>query len=166
MIVVCFLLQVLLLNLITGVSIRPNILLILTVSIGLMRGKHTGLWVGLISGLILDLFTGTVFGVNAILYMYMGYINGKLYKVFYDDDIKVPLVFVTLNCFIYNIIYYIILFILNHRFVFKEYMRYNVVPEILYTILFTIILYKLFYHINHKLVANELEENDSPWLIK
>ena len=77
LIIVCFIVQTTVWNLFPLGTVKPNILLILTVSMGLMRGKHTGLWVGFISGLIIDLFYGTIFGFNALVYMYIGYLNGN-----------------------------------------------------------------------------------------
>ena len=43
---------------------------------------------------MIDLFYGSLFGFYALLYMYIGYLNGFFCKVFYDDDIKVHIVLV------------------------------------------------------------------------
>jgi rod shape-determining protein MreD len=166
MILICFILQSTLLNILSFGGIKPNLLLVLTVSMGLMRGKHTGLWVGFISGLIIDIFFGNLFGFNALLYMYIGYINGNFYKVFYDEDIKIPMFLVAVSDMAYSLIFYLIQFAFRERFDFSAYFIRIILPELLYTVLFTLILYKLFYIINKKLTANELEENDSPWLLK
>lgn len=45
-IIVCFLMQSTVLHLISIGSITPNLLLILCVSMGLMRGRKSGLWTG------------------------------------------------------------------------------------------------------------------------
>ena len=166
MIFVCFLLQTTIWNLFPLGSVKPNLLLILTVSMGLMRGKHTGLLVGFISGLIIDLFFGTLFGFNALVYMYIGYITGNFYKVFFDEDIKIPMIFVAVSELAYNLIFYVVQFAFRKRFDFGTYFTRIILPELLYTVIFTIVLYKLFYIINKKLTANELEDNDSPWLLK
>ena len=166
MILACFLVQTTLWNLFPLGNVTPNLLLILTVSMGLMRGRHTGMWVGFISGLIIDMFYGTLFGFNALVYMYIGYINGRFYKVFFDEDIKIPIVMVAVSGFAYNMVFYVIQFLFRQRYAFSAYLTHIILPEILYTVLCTLILYKLFYHINKKLVANELEDRDSPWLLK
>lgn len=166
LILACFLIQTTVWNLFPLGNVKPNLLLCLTVSMGLMRGRHTGLWVGFISGLLIDLFFGTLFGFNALVYMYIGYINGKFYKVFFDEDIKIPMVLVAVSGFAYNIVFYVIQFAFRQRFEFSAYLMHIILPEILYTVLCTLLLYKLFYHINRKLVANELEDRDSPWLLK
>lgn len=62
-IIVCFLMQSTVLHLISIGSITPNLLLILCVSMGLMRGRKSGLWTGFFCGLLVDLFYGSVFGV-------------------------------------------------------------------------------------------------------
>lgn len=166
LIIVCFIVQTTVWNLFPLGTVKPNILLILTVSMGLMRGKHTGLWVGFISGLIIDLFYGTIFGFNALVYMYIGYINGNCYKVFYDEDIKTPMLLVTVSEFAYNLVFYVVQFAFRQRFDFSTYFVHIILPEALYTIILTLLLYKLFYIINRKLMANELEDSDSPWLLK
>ena len=166
MILACFLVQTTLWNLFPLGNVTPNLLLILTVSMGLMRGRHTGMWVGFISGIIIDMFYGTLFGFNALVYMYIGYFNGKFYKVFFDEDIKIPMVMVAASGFAYNMVFYVIQFLFRQRYDFLAYLTHIILPEILYTVLCTLLLYKLFYHINKKLVANELEDRDSPWLLK
>ncbi|HIV17337.1 MAG TPA: rod shape-determining protein MreD, partial [Candidatus Alectryocaccobium stercorigallinarum] len=111
MILVCFLVQTTVWNLLPLGNVKPNLLLILTVSLALMRGRHTGLWVGFISGLIIDLFYGNMLGFNALIYMYLGYFNGRFCNVFFDEDIKIPMVMVAVSGFAYNIIFYIVQFL-------------------------------------------------------
>ena len=47
----------------------PDLLLILTCSIGLMRGKMEGMLTGFFSGLLYDLFYGSVFGFTALCFL-------------------------------------------------------------------------------------------------
>ena len=56
MIIICFLLQTTVLGIISIGSITPNLMLILCVSMGLMRGRKSGLWTGFFCGLLIDLF--------------------------------------------------------------------------------------------------------------
>ena len=59
-IIVCFLMQSTVLHLISIGSITPNLLLILCVSMGLMRGRKSGLWTGFFCGLLVDLFLSLI----------------------------------------------------------------------------------------------------------
>ena len=51
-----FLLQTTVLQWIPYLEITPNILLIVTLSFGFMRGRSEGLYVGFLCGLLMDLF--------------------------------------------------------------------------------------------------------------
>ncbi len=166
MILVCFLLQTTIWNLFPLGNVTPNLLLMLTVSMGLMRGRSAGLWIGFVSGLAIDLFYGNMFGFNALIYMYLGYLNGRFYNVFFDEDIKVPMTLVAASDFLYNIVFYVIQFLFRQRYELSAYLIHIILPEVLYTILCTLLFYKVIYHINRRLVENELEDRDSPWLLK
>ena len=114
-IIVCFLLQSTLLQKISIGSITPNLLLVLCVSMGLMRGRKSGLWTGFFSGLLVDLFYGSVFGFYALIYMYAGFFSGYAFRIYYDDDIKVPMVLTAIMDLLYNLAVYGLQFFLRGR---------------------------------------------------
>lgn len=143
-------------------SISPNLLLILTVSFGFMRGKREGMFVGFFCGILIDIFYGTYVGFYAMLYMYIGFFNGFLYKVFYDEDVKVPIVFVALSDVVYGVVVYGLQFMLRGRLDFFSYLRHIILPEMVYTVLVTMILYRLLYKLNHWLTQFEWEGPNLP----
>ena len=55
-ILVCFLLESTVFHNLTFASVCPNLMIIVTASFGFMRGKKTGMFVGFVSGLFVDLF--------------------------------------------------------------------------------------------------------------
>lgn len=85
-IVVCFLLQSTLFQTLSFASISPNLLIVVVSSFGFMRGRKEGMWIGFFSGLLLDIFFGSVIGFYALIYMYIGYINGFFRKIFFPDE--------------------------------------------------------------------------------
>ena len=91
MIAICFLIQSTLLNYIQLGSIKPNLLLILVSSLGFIRGKKSGMRVGLVCGLFADVFWGNLLGFYTLIFIVIGYINGMFRRLFYDEDIKLPL---------------------------------------------------------------------------
>lgn len=115
LILLTFILQGTIFQTLSIASIAPNLLLILTVSFGFMRGKREGLIIGFFSGLLVDIFYGNMVGFYALLYMYIGFFNGFLYKVFYDEDIKVPMVLVAVSDLAYGVIVYGLQFLLRGR---------------------------------------------------
>ena len=150
----------------TFTNIKPNMMLVLVVSSALMHGSRTGIWMGFVSGFLTDLFYGTLFGFNALLFMYIGFIVGKMYQVFFDEDVRVALLAVGVSDLAYNIIYYIIKFAFGIKYNFFAYFGHIAVPEIIYTLIITVIFYRIFYRINKKLLADEQEEQESPWLLR
>ena len=142
-------------------SIKPNLLLILTVSYGLMRGRMSGLLTGFFSGLAVDiLFPGQV-GLHALIYMWLGYLSGYLYRIFYDDDIKTPLLLVTAADFVYGIYMYVVTFLIRGRLHFSYYLTRIIIPEVLYTIIITIFVYRLLFHFEQLLSKTDKRSVDS-----
>lgn len=166
MIIVTFLLQSTLFQWLSIASSVPNLLLILTVSFGFMRGKKEGIMVGFFCGLITDLFFGNLFGFSALVYMYIGYLNSFFCKVFYDDDIKVPMLLVAVSDIAYGVTVYVLQFLLRGRLQVFSYVRHVMFPELIYTVVLTMIFYRIFFKINRILVANEMEGQKSLWLRK
>jgi len=105
--------------------------------------------------LLLDIFFGSVIGFYALIYMYIGYINGFFRKIFFPEDIKLPLILISASDFGYNLLVYLFLFFLRGKFRFGYYLIHIVIPELVYTILVTIVLYLIILKINQKLEAIE-----------
>ena len=111
-VVVCFLLQSTVMDLISIGSVTPNLMLVLCVSMGLMRGRKSGLWTGFLS-LLVDLFFGSIFGFYALIYMYIGYLSGYAHRIYYDDDVKVPMFLTAGADLLYNLAVYGLQFLLR-----------------------------------------------------
>ena len=106
LILLAFVLQGTVFQTLSIASIVPNLLLILTVSFGFMRGKKEGMFVGFFCGLLIDIFYGSMIGFYALIYMYIGFCNGFLYKIFFDEDVKVPMVLVAGSDIAYGVLVY------------------------------------------------------------
>ena len=164
LILLCFLAQTTLFGPLEIGSTAPNLMLILTVSFGFMQGKKEGLMIGFFCGLLMDIFYREAIGVDALIYMYLGYASGFLCKVYFDEDIKVPVLLVTAADFIYGIAVFISSFLMRGRTDFIGYTGSVILPEIVYTVLVGIVLYRLFYWINKQLVKRESRGKMSLWL--
>ncbi|MBU5472738.1 rod shape-determining protein MreD [Roseburia sp. MSJ-14] len=154
-IVVCFLLQTTLFQTLAFASIAPNLLIVVVSSFGFMRGRKEGMWIGLFSGLLVDVFFGSVIGFYALIYMYIGYINGFFRKIFFPEDIKLPLILISASDLGYNLLVYFFLFFLRGKFQFGYYILHIMIPELVYTIVITIALYFVILKINQKLETIE-----------
>lgn len=151
----CFIIQTTIVPYIALGSITPNLMIVVTASIGFMRGKKEGLFTGFLCGLLIDVLYSDYMGYQAFFYMMIGYGNGYFKRLFYDDDIKLPLVLTGVSEFLYGSAMYIFSFLLRSKFDFKFYFLDIIVPELIYTLLITLILYQIIRRINHWLEEDE-----------
>ena len=161
---ILFLLQTTVFGRMEFLAAKPNLLLILTVAIGFMQGKSEGLLTGFLCGILIDLFYGDMLGFYALLYMLAGYFSGRFAQIYFDEDVKIPLILTVVTDLILNSVVYVAGFLLRGRIGFFGYLRGIILPEIVCTALFTIFLYRLFYKINHSLVEKEKKGQQSLWI--
>lgn len=150
-----FILQCSVFNHIAFAGIIPNMMIVLTASFGFMRGEKEGLVIGFFCGLLNDIFFGSFLGFYALVLMYIGYLNGKFSRIFYPEDIKLPIALIVTSDLSYGTICYILLFMLRGKFEFAYYFSHVIFPEVLYTIVVTLFLYPLILKVNEKLEARE-----------
>ena len=148
-ITLCFVLQTTLFKTLSFANISPNLLIIAVSSFGFMRGKKEGLWGGFFCGLLIDIFCGNYIGLYALIYMYIGFINGLFQKRFYPDDM------IGGSDLFYNLVVYFFMFLLRGRFSFLYYLKSIIIPEFVYTMVISILLYLVFLKVNQKLEAYE-----------
>ncbi|MCI8319877.1 MAG: rod shape-determining protein MreD [Dorea sp.] len=155
MITICFLLQSTILKKLAIGNICPNLLVIITASFGFMRGTKSGMYVGLTCGLFMDLFWGGLLGFHMLLLVMIGYFNGSFQRLFFDDDIKLPIGLIAVSELSYGIAVYFFSYMLQGDFSFGTHLFHVIIPELVYTILVTLVLYQIILHINKKLETEE-----------
>lgn len=132
-------------------SVSPNLLLILTFAAGFMGGRKNGMYVGFISGMIIDLFYGDVIGFNTLILLYIGYVNGLFNKMFYDEEITLPIILLVGSELSYSFIYYIFNFLLRGRLDMGYYFMHIMLPELAYTVVISVLVYRLLLRLNRRL---------------
>ena len=147
-ILAAFLLQSMLFGSLSFTSIRPNLLLIITALSGFMIGKREGVWVGFICGLFWDFAGGDLIGFYALVFVFIGYINGRFHRLFFDEDVRLPLLAVALSDLAFGLIVVITQFFLRGRFAFGTYLFRIILPELIFTVLVVLILYPLIIRFN------------------
>lgn len=155
MVLVCFVLQGTVFRSLAFAGIVPNLMIVLISSFGFMRGEKEGLVIGFFCGLLSDIFFGSVMGMYALIMMYLGYLNGKFSRIFYPEDIKLPIALIVVSDLSYGTLCYICMFLLRGRLDFGYYFVHVILPEAIYTIVVTMFLYPLILKINVKLEARE-----------
>ena len=155
MVIVLFLLETTVFHYFEIASVKPNLLLILTASFGFMEGKREGMYVGVLSGFLLDICFGQYIGFYILFYTLVGYANGFFQKLYYDENIKLPLLLIGCSELAYGILIYVFQFMLQSDFHFLYYLGHLIIPEMLYTVILTLIVYQIILRINRKLVEEE-----------
>lgn len=150
-IIICFLLQSTVFQALSFASISPNLLIVVVSSFGFMRGRKEGMWIGLFCGLLLDIFFGDVFGFYNIVHMIIGYINGMFRKIFYPDDIKLPMMLILGSDLVLGLIMYLLRFLPRKKVHFGYYLGHIIIPEMVYTLVITLGLYFILLKINQHL---------------
>lgn len=133
----------------------PNLLIMLTSVLGFMGGKKYGMYIGFISGLLIDIFFGNMLGFNAVIFLYIGFINGMFNKLFFDDRFLLPTGLVVGSDFSYNFVYYVFKFLLRNKLNFSYYLINVIIPEIIMTVAATLVFYKLIYLLYDKVLTSE-----------
>lgn len=144
--IITFLIQTTWLGAIELAGIKPNLLIVLVFMVGFIRGKKEGLWVGFFAGFLIDIFFGYsgIIGLNALIYMYIGYSNGYFNRMFYYEEITLPVVLLVISQFSYSIFIYFIAFLLRNKLDIGYYMINVILPELTYTLIVTLFVYRPF----------------------
>lgn len=152
---VCFLLQTSVFKFFKLANIAPNLLIILVSSVAVMRGQKEGMLVGFFSGLLLDIFYGSLLGGFAFIYMMFGFIDGFFHKIYYSDDSFLPVIMIGVNDLVYGFIMYILCGLLNNHLKIFYYIKSIILPEIVYTVAVGLVMYQILLRINDWLDKNE-----------
>ncbi len=161
-----FLLQTNLPGLIPLLQVSPNLLLIITFSVGFLRGKIAGMICGFICGILLDSFGGGILGYYTLIFLYIGYLNGLLARIMVNDMILLPLGLCLINEICYSLYVYIFGAFLLGKSNFGDYLRTIAMPELITTLFCTIILYGLILFCNRKLEQREKAAIERPALLR
>jgi len=122
-------------------GITPNINAIVVVLIGLNMGMAKGAYYGLYLGLLIDMIVGSSLGLNALIYMYIGYVSGALAKRMYNESILISTIAIIIADIFYNLVIYCTHY-LPKDYEFIKYCIRVLLPEAIYTLgLFLCIYY-------------------------
>ena len=150
-----YLLQVGVFSFFKMAGIMPNIMLILVVTFAVMRGRMEGMLIGFFTGLLLDGFSGDILGYYALIFLFVGYLNGFFQPLIYSNNMMLPLMMILINSLLYDFVIYVFSFMLRNRLDLKFYAMHVMIPETVYTFFVAIFLYNIFYFINNKLEGVE-----------
>lgn len=151
LIIICFLLQTTLFQSIKIANVAPDLLVVLVSSAGVMYGRGLGMFSGVLSGILCDFIYSDLIGLYILIYVITGYISGAAHKLYYKDDMVVPVFVIAASDLLTNFMFYIICFLLRGRLDIFVYIRNIILPELVYTLIAGILLYKLLFWLEDKM---------------
>ena len=122
-------------------GIVPNFMVLIACVYGFFYGEKTGAICGFFCGLLVDIFFSPMLGMNALIIMIIAYLSGGFCDLFYAEDIRLPMILITLSDISYGLMYYIIAFLLRGRLGIGHYLVSVILPEVFYTLLISLVVY-------------------------
>ena len=101
-----------------------------------------------------------------MIYMYIGYLSGYAHRIYYDEDVKIPMFLTAIADLLYNLSVYGLQFLLRGRLGLGTYLYRIIIPEMFYTVFITLIVYRIFRYINYHYMNITRKESESIWVLK
>ena len=124
-------------------GVKPNLFVVLVLTIGLFAGKAIGITVGAIFGFVLDLLMGKSIGISVIMLGGIGFVGGYLSKNFSKDSRITMITMIAITTVIYEIGIIALNFFINQTEIRIWYLIKTLLIEIIYNSIITIIIYPL-----------------------
>lgn len=122
-------------------TIYPDFILILTIIYALSRGSFKGELFGFTMGVLLDLMSGALFGLNAFILTFVGFGIDYFQKIAKLPNVIVFIFYIIVSTFIKYVLYHILFVIYEDIALLDLYFFLKIPGEILINILFGVILY-------------------------
>lgn len=149
------LLQLCVFPVITLIPITPNLLVGAASAFAIMKGPREGILVGLICGITVDVFSGNIPGTYMLIYCVTGFIVGHFNKLFFPEEVVLPLGGMALGDIIYGVFIYLAFFLVRGNLNFGEYFLMIIIPEAVYTLVCMLLFYPIILGIEQRFTERE-----------
>jgi len=133
-IVVALLIQLTLINSITILGLKPDLIMVVVIIFSLLKGEKEGAISGFASGLLQDIFSTGILGINALAKTVVGFICGILKEKIFHEHILFLIPVIT---FVASLIQNILIFFLLRAFGIEYSLAWSLkqvaLPEALYS---------------------------------
>jgi rod shape-determining protein MreD len=138
---IVFLLQSTVIQEISVYDIIPNLNIIVLVLIAIYFSDKTIIIYALSSGILQDLYTSPYIGINIMLYLIISSLLIRFESVFNKTNIISPIFLIALGSSLYNILYFVVLKVLNLNF--SIYRLFDIlIIELSLNVIFGVVLFK------------------------
>ncbi|AYE34814.1 rod shape-determining protein MreD [Clostridium septicum] len=124
----------------------PSLLFMFSISYSIIKGRDEAVFIGILSGLLQDVFFYNIFGINALANMILCFLAAIIGENIYKNRKLIPVFTGLIASLLKVLVVYIILFLSN---------KYLNVETALFSTLYNTFIMFLFYNIIFKFCYNE-----------
>ncbi|MDR1702966.1 MAG: rod shape-determining protein MreD [Sporomusaceae bacterium] len=132
-------------------NFKPDLILLIVVSAGLLGGKDTGLGVGFFAGLVQDLASGNVLGLNIFSKMAVGFLGGFLESRVFKENVFLPVFMAVAATFLNGLIICIFVYVLGYAPNLWLFISNQFVPSAVVNLIIAIPLHQAIYRLIYKM---------------
>ncbi|MDL2280771.1 rod shape-determining protein MreD [Selenomonadales bacterium OttesenSCG-928-I06] len=118
--------------------IKPDLLLAIVISVALLYGKEAGFFTGLFAGILQDLISGNIFGLNALSKMIIGYTLGLIESQVFKENTLLSIVSAIIATFFNAAFLSLFIYLLNYKiepfYFFINHFILNLILNIIITV--------------------------------
>lgn len=133
-IIVALVIQLTLINLVTILGVKPDLIMVVVVVFSLRKGEKEGIISGFTSGLLQDIFSTGLLGINALAKTVIGFTCGIIKeKIFHEHILFIIPIITFIASFIQSILVFLLLraFGIDYNLVWS--LKQIALPEALYS---------------------------------
>ena len=146
-ILVNFILQSTLFQFLRINNVIPNTSLILVICFAINSDKKRAALIGFIIGILQDIIFGKIIGLDALIYLLLGYLISLINKNIFKENFIIPFVFTAFGTVVYYIICTFFVYFSGFNMDFLGIFKNMLVTEVFYNAIVSIVIYKYVYKI-------------------
>ena len=126
-------------------GISANLMLLLTVSTAFLKGYKHGVLMGLVTGFLQDVTTGSYFGCSIFSYMLIGWLFGKFSDRIFKEQLLFPVISAPLATAMHFVIMAGLIFLIGYKIDLMYGIQNILRPMLFYQVAFSWIVHKITY---------------------
>ena len=128
-------------------GVEPNTLIAIVVSLSLLDGSFVGAVAGFFGGLLQDIFFSGALGINALIYLLIGWSVGLAHGKVFSEKFFMPILFIFVSTAVYELYMLIVIFFYRYDInIYHTFMKL-ILPGGIYTSIIGAIIYNYIFRL-------------------
>ncbi|MCI5727615.1 MAG: rod shape-determining protein MreD [Clostridium sp.] len=96
-------------------GIYPSLLFVFAIGYSIINGKQEGVFIGVLTGILQDIFFVRCFGLNALINMLICYIVGRVGEDIWKEKKLIPIITIIASTIVKNTVMYFFMLVLKYN---------------------------------------------------